>query len=261
MSESAQSISFKEIPKQSLKYKLQYIVAKIVIFIIEKIILLFIKNESFINPKQFAWTKNLEENVDVIERDFLKLWNENSFDNIDVTILSEEQRTSVEEGNWYTIPFYIWGAKFSVMEKLVPNTAKLLEGIPDITTAFFSILKPHSSIQPHYGVINGYMRYHLGIIVPKDYKSCALKVNDIEYNWQRGESMIFDHRHRHEAWNKSDEMRVVLLIDTIRPLPLPLKWFMKFFTRKLSKSPYAQNMLKHLEDLGHYSDVDYIFDK
>ena len=248
----------KEVSKKTLTYKIQYVAAKTVVWTVERLVLLFIKNESFIDPSQFAWTKVLEENTDVIRADFLKLWNEKSVDNIDVTILSEEQRTSVDKDNWYTIPFYIWGTKFSAMHQLAPRTGKLLEEIPDITTAFFSILKPHSVIKPHFGVINGYLRYHLGVIVPEDYTQCAIQVRNMQYHWRERESMIFDHRHRHQAWNKSNEMRVVLLVDTIRPLPAPLRWFMIFFTKKLSKSPYAQNMLKHLEDLGHSSEISYL---
>jgi len=250
--------SFKETPKKSIQYKVQYVLIKSIIWFIERVILLFIKNESFISPDAFPWTKKLEQNTDIIREDFLKLWNESSVDNIDVTVLSEEQIPVVNKDNWFAIPFYIWGTKFSIMHELAPRTGKLLEEIPDITTANFSILKPGAVIKPHYGVINGYVRYHLGIIVPKDYTKCTFQVRDIKYHWREGESMMFDHRHQHQAWNESDELRVVLLVDTIRPLPKLLRSFMIFFTKRLAKSPYVVNMLKHLEGLGYKSKNTYM---
>lgn len=250
--------AYRETPKRTIRYKIQYVGIKSLIWMMERIILLFIKNESFIDPSRFAWTKMLEEHTDEIREDFLRLWNQEAADNIDVTVLSEEQLPVVGQKQWYSIPFYIWGAKFNRMHELAPTTGKLLEQVPDITTANFSILKPGAHIKPHYGVINGYIRYHLGIIVPDDPTQCTFKVRDTVYHWKEGESMIFDHRHRHEAWNHSDTTRVVLLVDTIRPLPRPLRAFMIFFTKKLSKSPYVQNMLKHLEDLGHKSKVSYL---
>jgi aspartyl/asparaginyl beta-hydroxylase (cupin superfamily) len=248
----------KETAKKTIAYKVQYIAIKSVIWIMEHIIMLFIKNESYIDPSQFEWTKTLEKNTEVIRTDFLKLWNEDSADNIDVTVLSEEQIPVVGRKQWYSIPFYMWGAKFMRMHELAPATAKLLEQIPDITTANFSIIKPGAVIKPHVGVINGYIRYHLGVIVPKDPTKCTFKVRGKVYHWREGESMIFDHRHQHEAWNESDETRVVLLVDTIRPLPKFLRYFMIAFTKKIAKSPYIQNMIVHLEGLGHKSKIGYL---
>jgi aspartyl/asparaginyl beta-hydroxylase (cupin superfamily) len=39
---------------------------------------------------------------------------------------------------------------------------------------------------------------------------------------------IFNDRHIHEAWNKSDELRVVLLMYVVRPLPFPLSVMNRF---------------------------------
>ena len=51
---------------------------------------------------------------------------------------------------------------------LAPRTANLLRGIPGVYTAFFSVLEPHQHIKPHWGYWKGFVRYHLGVIVPNN---------------------------------------------------------------------------------------------
>jgi aspartyl/asparaginyl beta-hydroxylase (cupin superfamily) len=121
-----------------------------------------------------------------------------------------------------------------------PRTASLLRDIPDVYTAFFSILDPHETIPPHWGYYKGFLRYHLGVIVPNDNADlrCFLRVNPdpranrardaaaIEkgevYFWHEGEGIVFDDNYLHDARNGSDAVRVVLWIDLARPMPLPL---------------------------------------
>ena len=40
--------------------------------------------------------------------------------------------------------------------------------------------------------------------------------NETRY-WEEGKCIIFDDSYEHEAWNKSDETRVVLIIDAWNP--------------------------------------------
>ncbi|KAL7559586.1 hypothetical protein ACA910_006991 [Epithemia clementina (nom. ined.)] len=50
---------------------------------------------------------------------------------------------------------------------LAPQTVHLIEQIPYIRTASFSILEPHTYIPPHWGYWKGYVRYQLAVQVPK----------------------------------------------------------------------------------------------
>lgn len=123
--------------------------------------------------------------------------------------------------------------------RLVPRTAALLRDIPGVYTAFFSILEPGQYITPHFGYYKGFLRYHLGVIVPGGTtERCWLRINpDLEvarardtgaieggsrYHWREGEAFLFDDVLLHDAANESDEIRVVLWLDVRRPLPLPL---------------------------------------
>ena len=81
-------------------------------------------------------------------------------------------------------------------------------------TALFSLLRPGAHIPPHHGYLNARLICHLPLIVPGD---CALRVGNETRAWRQGELMIFDDSMEHEAWNRSAELRVVLLFDIWRP--------------------------------------------
>lgn len=102
-----------------------------------------------------------------------------------------------------------------------PKTTALINRIPHLYQAFFSILDPGKSIPAHSGVYLGYLRYHLGLIVPKNDQP-RMRVRDQWHTWQEGESILFDDSWNHEVVNHSDSIRVVLIVDILRPMPLPL---------------------------------------
>ena len=90
----------------------------------------------------------------------------------------------------------------------------MVESIPGMTTAGFSRLEPQSHIKPHVGYTTAVLRCHLGVTVPA---GCTLRVGSETREWQNGRCMVFDDTIEHEAWNRSDAIRTVLLIDFKRP--------------------------------------------
>ena len=53
----------------------------------------------------------------------------------------------------------------------------------------------------------------------------GIKVGGQVAHWPEGKSLVFDDTFEHEAWNDTDETRVVLFVDVIRPLRQPMKAF------------------------------------
>jgi aspartyl/asparaginyl beta-hydroxylase (cupin superfamily) len=149
--------------------------------------------------------------------------------------------------------------------RLCPKTAELLRGIPEAYTAFFSVLDPQQHVVPHWGYYKGFVRYHLGVVIPKNNtdRSCFLRVNGdpqdnalrdpalVEkgevYYWHDGEGIVFDDNYLHEAENRSDEVRVVLWIDLLRRMPLPVQLFNRlclwFVHRDRSVKKFRENAL------------------
>lgn len=139
-----------------------------------------------------------------------------------------------------------------------PQTAEALAKIPSAYLAFFSILYPHQYITPHFGYYKGFLRYHLGVIIPDNNanNSCWLRINgDREdnarhdtssicrgekYFWHEGEGVVFDDTLLHDASNESDNIRVVLWVDIRRPMPPYLDRLHQFFLWAALRHPYLK---------------------
>ena len=97
-----------------------------------------------------------------------------------------------------------------------PKTAALLEGAPlceiprHAPTAFFSVLAPKTRIPAHTGVTNTRFIVHMPLVVPP---SCGFRVGAETRAWREGSAWVFDDSFEHEAWNESDEPRIVLIFD------------------------------------------------
>ena len=82
----------------------------------------------------------------------------------------------------------------------------------------FSRLAPGAHIVPHCGYegYSGYvLRLHLALDVPP---GCAIRVGTETRSWQEGKCLVFDDSFEHEAWNRGDRTRTVLLCDFLNPL-------------------------------------------
>lgn len=94
-----------------------------------------------------------------------------------------------------------------------PITVGLINQVPDVYIAGFSVLKPGTIIYPHMGYTEDVWRCHLGLICPE---GAWIKVGDERYDWKEGEMTVFDDTILHEAQNNSDQTRVILIIDFMK---------------------------------------------
>ncbi len=125
-----------------------------------------------------------------------------------------------QQPNWDAYFFYRHGEKFAEHHATCPNTAAVLEALPLVRIAehapeiCFSVLTAGTHILPHYGTSNIRSVVHLPLIVPEH---CALKVFDTIIPGKVGECFAFDDTFLHEAWNRGQSTRVILLMDTWNP--------------------------------------------
>lgn len=102
-----------------------------------------------------------------------------------------------------------------------PHTVGVLEQLPladqpgFAPTALFSALAPHTRIPPHTGSTNARLVVHLPLILPGP---AGFRVGNECREWRIGEAWAFDDTIEHEAWNDSDETRVILIFDIWNPL-------------------------------------------
>ncbi len=146
--------------------------------------------------------------------------------------------------DWKVFMLYAMGEKPEANRAKCPRTCAVLDQIPDLFQAFFSILDPGKHVPAHCGPYRGYLRYHLGLQVP-DHDQPSIRVKDEIYTWKEGESVLFDDSWDHEVHNRSDQIRVVLIVDVLRPLPSPFHQINQAVTGVIRQA-YAKGLAKKL---------------
>ena len=120
--------------------------------------------------------------------------------------------------DWKVFMLYAMGLKPASNRAQCPETCALIDRIPNLWQAFFSILDPCKSIPPHEGPYKGYLRFHLGLKIPEK-NPPTIRVKDRYHTWRVGEGVLFDDSWEHEVFNESEDIRAILIVDVMRPMP------------------------------------------
>ena len=183
-------------------------------------------DQAWFERKQFPFLATLEAATDMICEELLGVLADESdlapyVDMSDSAPTAEMWRDLNRSPAWSGYHLYRHGERVDAHGARCPKTVALLESLPLMRIPdhspeiLFSVLKPHTHIPPHTGVINGRLTVHLPLIVPEN---CgALRAGDKQRPWRIGECLIFDDSFVHEAWNDSDQTRVVLILDAWNP--------------------------------------------
>jgi aspartate beta-hydroxylase len=150
--------------------------------------------------------------------------------------------------SWKVFMLYLLGHKPEANRTFCPETCRLLDNIPNLIQAFFSVLEPGKSIPLHEGPYLGYLRYHLGIQVPVE-NPPTLLVNNQPYTWREGEGVLFDDSWPHAVTNQCKELRVVLILDILRPMNTVPSLINKMMTGLLARYTYGRRVMNRLK--GH----------
>ena len=180
----------------------------------------------FFNAKDFPWAAMLEAHYEEVRGEVEELMGPlddlPGFEEIAPDFArSEKGDPLTEDRGWKTFFLYGFGHRIEANCARCPNTAALVERVPGMRTAMFSILHPRKHIPPHRGPYQGLLRYQLGLVVPDQAQACRIRVGDEVAFWEAGRSMIFDDTFVHEVWNDTDDLRAILFLDVLRPLPFP----------------------------------------
>lgn len=180
----------------------------------------------FYEREEFAWITRLEDAADDIREELLKLREKDSnfkpyVNHSAGSKKAQDWQELNQSMDWTSFHLYRHGERIEENCARCPKTSAVLASLdlhrvpgysPEV---MFSVLRPHSRIPPHTGSINGRLIVHLPLIVPEN---CgALRVVDEQRGWREGECLVFDDAFEHEAWNDSDDTRIVLILDTWNP--------------------------------------------
>ena len=185
-----------------------------------------IPSQTYYGSERFPWHAKLEAATEVVRKEMREVLAEGfslqPFLQADSPeVLDGYLETSTDQTPaWDAYFFYRHGERYDEQCSRCPNTSELLESLPLVRVrdhapeTLYSVLRPGTHILPHCGVTNTRLVTHLPLIVPSD---CALRVGGETHVWEEGHCVTFDDTFEHEAWNKSNETRVVLIVDSWNP--------------------------------------------
>ena len=200
----------------------------------------------FLPLDTFTWIPELEANWKTIRAELDQvLGHRDGLPNFQD--ISLDQASITRDDAWKTYFFFGYGFRSDANCARCPDTAALLDGVPGLTTAFFSILSPHRRIGEHRGPWRGVLRYHLALQVPEPRHEAGISVGGEVAHWDEGHSLLFDDGYRHHAWNDTDGVRVVLFVDVLRPLKPPGDQINRALIWAISRSPYVSDARKRHE--------------
>lgn len=185
----------------------------------------FLPADEFFDPRLFPWFAALEAKTADIRAEAVALLEsptESLRPYVRLDPGTPENKWSTLDGSldWGACFLWEYGVRSDIVCARCPATAAAIEAIPQnrvpgqAPSAFFSILKPGAHIPPHTGVTNTRTIIHLPLVVPPD---CSFRVGGEVRQWTEGEAFAFDDTIEHEAWNRSDQHRIVLILDVWNP--------------------------------------------
>jgi aspartyl/asparaginyl beta-hydroxylase (cupin superfamily) len=168
-------------------------------------------SQPFFDPETFPMVVDLEANFPQIREEIIAL--------DDVSFHQESEASIKRSGSWQVFMLYERGRKNQKNTETCPTVTRIIERHTTVRTLagliYISKMSPKTSIQAHRGPTNMRLRCHLGIQIPKG--DCAIRVGDQVRHWEEGKCLVFDDYFEHEAWNHTDQLRKVLVVDIWHP--------------------------------------------
>lgn len=181
----------------------------------------------FYERDEFLWVAELEARTSIIQGELAALLRAQA-DQFEPYVAADADRSGgtapnahlAGDASWSAYHLLKGGEPVEGHAEHFPETLAALELAPmprvagRAPMALFSLLKAGAHIRPHHGLFNFRLICHLPLIVPPD---CTLRAGNQLRNWREGELLIFDDSMEHEAWNRSDRQRIILLFEIWRP--------------------------------------------
>lgn len=185
----------------------------------------FLPADEFFDRAHFPWLAQIEAQTDIIRTELEALLAADSPGIQPYVVMqpgTPENKWSALDNRLDWGAFHLWknGVRDDAACARCPQTAAAIEALPlaDLParapSVFFSLLRPGTRLPAHTGVSNVRAIIHLPLIVPD---KCGFRVGGETREWRVGEAWAFDDTIEHEAWNRSDQLRAILIFDVWNP--------------------------------------------
>jgi beta-hydroxylase len=138
--------------------------------------------------------------------------------------------------------FYLkwYGHTHNSAKKFCPKTLEILNRVPSVNGAMFSVLPPGGQLTRHLDPVACSLRYHLGLMTPNS-DNCFINVDTQTYAWRDGQAFVFDETYLHFVKNNTDSYRLILMCDVERPMHL-IGRLVNFIYKGLARLTVVPNM-------------------
>jgi beta-hydroxylase len=192
------------------------------------------------DTRQFPWVAALEADWKRVREELDRLLEHRNLLPSLQEIQPDQKKVSPDD-QWKTFVLYGYGYRSERGCARCPETAALLERVPGLSSAWFSILAPGKHIPRHAGITKAIIRCHLALKVPRQADRVRMQVGDQMCSWEEGRCLLFDDSRKHEVWNDSGEERVVLIFDVARPMRWKGRLLARIQSWVLRRSPFVRD--------------------
>jgi aspartate beta-hydroxylase len=135
-------------------------------------------------------------------------------------LMPEQADISANDGlDWRMFIMRAYGVDIPQNRARCPTVSALLDETPGAMSCVLSFLAPGKHIPKHRGPFRGILRFHLMLTMPRTANgdvAAVLEIDGQPYRLGDGECLLWDDTYPHEVWNRSDEVRIALLLDVWR---------------------------------------------
>jgi aspartyl/asparaginyl beta-hydroxylase (cupin superfamily) len=179
----------------------------------------------FYDRDEFPWLGDFEAATSEIQRELATIVEEDEagfqpYIHYPDHLPLDQWRELNHSPRWTAFHFFERGQPIEERWRRAPATMQAVGRLPQpqvplrSPTAMFSVLQPKTRIPAHTGVANFRLVVHLPLIVPAH---CGFRVGGETREWRVGEAWVFDDTIEHEAWNDSDQTRIIFICDIWNP--------------------------------------------
>jgi len=198
-----------------------------------------VSNTPYLKVNDFSELKVIQENWMVIRNEALTLNENNRIDN--ASHFSDYPYHSFYKKGWRKFGLKWYGTTFNSANRLCPSTVSLIESVPSIKAAMFTVLPAGKRLNSHRDPYAGSLRYQLGLHTPNS-AECHIDVDGKKDHWQDGEAVMFDETYLHYIENNTEKDRLVLMLDIRRPVHFFfMNWLDSAFSYFIMGAAASQN--------------------
>lgn len=164
----------------------------------------------FVDTSKLSWVSIIENNYHTIYDELKEFIEKKKNDDVFLA-----RYPTITEGYWGRLDLKFWNMIHPNAENFA-KTMEVMDKVPNYTRITLNLLKPQSRIKPHNGENDAYFRGHLALKIPGSLPNVGMRVGDQFRSWEEGKVILFSDAQNHEAFNLSDDTRIVMVFDVWR---------------------------------------------